>query len=129
MAIQKVTIIGAGTMGNGIAHVFAKAGYTVVLVEAQQAALDRGMQAIGKNLEREVSKNKITAQDRESALKRMEFAPRLNANRCWPGANVSLPGLAMSLGLILLIVLLRGFSGRVRGYGHGHAGVGRLASS
>src|SRR2546423_2039606 len=72
MEIKTVGVIGAGTMGNGIAHVFAKAGYTVVLVEAQQAALDRGMQAIGKNLEREVSKNKITAQDRESALKRIE---------------------------------------------------------
>jgi 3-hydroxybutyryl-CoA dehydrogenase len=59
-------------MGNGIAHVFAKAGYNVVLVEAQQAALDRGLQAIGKNLEREMAKNKITAQDREAALKRIE---------------------------------------------------------
>src|SRR5436190_13683804 len=72
MEIKTVGVIGAGTMGNGIAHVFAKAGYNVVLVEAQQSALDRGLQAIGKNLEREVSKNKITAQERESALQRIE---------------------------------------------------------
>src|SRR6266567_4656163 len=70
--IKTVGVVGAGTMGNGIAHVFAKSGYNVVLVETQQAALDRGVQAIGKNLEREVAKNKITAQERESALKRIE---------------------------------------------------------
>jgi 3-hydroxybutyryl-CoA dehydrogenase len=72
MNIKTIGIIGAGTMGNGIAHVFARSGYNVVLVEAQQAALDRGLQAINKNLEREVAKNKITAQDRESALKRID---------------------------------------------------------
>jgi len=72
MEIKTVGVIGAGTMGNGIAHVFAKSGYSVVLVETQQAALDRGVQAIGKNLERELAKNKITAQERESALKRIE---------------------------------------------------------
>lgn len=71
MDIKTVGVIGAGTMGNGIAHVFAKSGYNVVLVEAQQAALDRGMQAIGKNMEREVSKNKLTAPDRDAALKRI----------------------------------------------------------
>jgi len=71
MDIKTVGVIGAGTMGNGIAHVFAKSGYNVVLVEAQQAALDRGLQAIGKNMEREVSKNKLTAQDRDAALKRI----------------------------------------------------------
>jgi len=59
-------------MGNGIAHVFAKFGFQVVLVEANQAALDRGIQAISKNLEREVARNKITAQDRTSALERIQ---------------------------------------------------------
>lgn len=72
MDIKTVGVIGAGTMGNGIAHVMARSGYHVVLVEAQQAALDRGLQAINKNLEREVAKNKITAQERESALKRID---------------------------------------------------------
>jgi 3-hydroxybutyryl-CoA dehydrogenase len=72
MEIKTVGVIGAGTMGNGIAHVLARSGYRVLLVEAQQAALDRGLQAISKNLEREVTKNKITAQERESALKRID---------------------------------------------------------
>lgn len=72
MNIKTVGVIGAGTMGNGIAHVLARSGYHVVLVEAQQAALDRGLQAINKNLEREVGKNKITSQERESALKRID---------------------------------------------------------
>jgi len=46
--IKTVGVVGAGTMGNGIAHVFAKSGYNVVLVETQQAALDRGVQAIAR---------------------------------------------------------------------------------
>jgi 3-hydroxybutyryl-CoA dehydrogenase len=83
MEIKTVGVIGAGTMGNGIAHVFAKSGYQVVLAEANQSALDRGMQAIGKNLEREVAKNKITGQDRESALQRIEPAlDRRNLAKC-----------------------------------------------
>jgi len=72
MEIKTVGVVGGGTMGNGIAHVFAKSGFQVVLVEANQAALDRGIQAISKNLEREVARNKITAQDRTSALERIQ---------------------------------------------------------
>jgi len=72
MEIRTAGVIGGGTMGNGIAHVFAKSGFQVVLVEANQAALDRAIQAIGKNLEREVAKNKITVQDRASALERIQ---------------------------------------------------------
>jgi 3-hydroxybutyryl-CoA dehydrogenase len=72
MEIKTVGVFGAGTMGNGIAHVLARSGFNVLLVEAQQAALDRGLAAINKNLEREVAKNKISAQDRESALKRID---------------------------------------------------------
>ena len=71
MEIKTVGVVGAGTMGNGIAHVFAKYGFQVVLVEAAQAALVRGLQAIAKNLEREVAKNKISAEDKESAMKRI----------------------------------------------------------
>ena len=72
MDIKTVGVIGAGTMGNCIANVFAKAGFQVVMVEAEQAALDRGIQTIGRNLEREVAKAKITGQDRESALARIQ---------------------------------------------------------
>ena len=69
MAIKNVGVIGAGTMGNGIAHVFAKAGYNVTLVDVEQRFLDRGLGTISKNLEREVSKSKITPEQRDETLK------------------------------------------------------------
>jgi 3-hydroxybutyryl-CoA dehydrogenase len=58
-------------MGNGIAHVFAKSGYEVALCEVAQQYLDRGLATIGKNLEREVAKGKITAEDSAAALRRI----------------------------------------------------------
>jgi 3-hydroxybutyryl-CoA dehydrogenase len=72
MDIQRVGVIGAGTMGNGIAHVFARSGYNVVLCDVEQRFLERGLATITKNLDRELAKNKITASDKESALKRIE---------------------------------------------------------
>ncbi len=71
MAMQQVGVIGAGTMGNGIAHVFARSGFNVVLCEVEQRFLDRGLDTIGKNLEREVAKNKISAADKKAALGRI----------------------------------------------------------
>ncbi len=71
MDIRTVGVVGAGTMGNGIAHVFAKFGYEVVLCDVEQRFLDRGLSTIGKNLEREVAKAKITAEEREAALRRI----------------------------------------------------------
>src|ERR1700730_8170196 len=72
MKIQRVGVVGAGTMGNGIAHVFARGGYRVVLCDIEERFLDRGMETIGKNLDREVAKKKITAEDKAAALKRVE---------------------------------------------------------
>jgi 3-hydroxybutyryl-CoA dehydrogenase len=72
MNIQQVGVVGAGTMGNGIAHVFARGGYEVVLCDVEQRFLDRGMETIRKNLEREVAKNKISAEDKTAALTRIE---------------------------------------------------------
>jgi len=72
MAIQRVGVIGAGTMGNGIAHVFACSGYGVVLCEVYQRFLDRGLETITKNLDREVAKNKITIADKTAALARIK---------------------------------------------------------
>jgi 3-hydroxybutyryl-CoA dehydrogenase len=69
MEIKRVGVIGAGTMGNGIAHVFARSGYSVVLCDVEQRFLDRGFATITKNLDREVAKNKITAEEKASALK------------------------------------------------------------
>jgi len=74
MEIKTVGVIGAGTMGNGIAHVFAKSGYDVVLVDVEQRFLDRGIETIKKNLEREVAKEKITAQARDAAIARIKPA-------------------------------------------------------
>jgi 3-hydroxybutyryl-CoA dehydrogenase len=74
MDLKTVGVVGAGTMGNGIAHVFAKAGFQVVLRDVEQRFLDRAMDTISKNLEREVSKSKITAEQRRDALARIEPA-------------------------------------------------------
>jgi 3-hydroxybutyryl-CoA dehydrogenase len=71
MSIQRVGVIGAGTMGNGIAHVFARSGYSVILCDVEQRFLDRGIETIGRNLDREVAKNKITAADKASALEKI----------------------------------------------------------
>jgi 3-hydroxybutyryl-CoA dehydrogenase len=72
MEIWKVGVIGAGTMGNGIAHVFARSGYAVVLCDVAQQFLDRGLATIRKNLEREVAKNKITADESAAAMGRIQ---------------------------------------------------------
>ena len=71
MTIRKVGVIGAGAMGNGIAHVFAKNGYEVVLCEIAQQYLDRGLSTIRRNLEREVAKNKLSADDSARSLSRI----------------------------------------------------------
>ena len=72
MDLWQIGVVGAGTMGNGIAHVFARSGYSVVLCDVEQRFLDRGMATITKNLDREVAKNKITASDKDAALGRIE---------------------------------------------------------
>ena len=68
MVRRSISVIGAGTMGNGIAHLFAVYGYPVTLIDSDPAALRKGMDTIAKNLERQVSKGAITAHDREIAL-------------------------------------------------------------
>jgi 3-hydroxybutyryl-CoA dehydrogenase len=72
MSIQRVGVVGAGTMGNGIAHVFARSGYQVLLCDIEQRFLDRALDVIGKNLDREVAKNKIAAADKAAVLGRIE---------------------------------------------------------
>jgi 3-hydroxybutyryl-CoA dehydrogenase len=69
--IRLVGVIGAGTMGNGIAHVFARSGYHVVLCEVEQRFLDRGLESLRKNLEREAAKGKITADAAQASLARV----------------------------------------------------------
>ncbi|MHB0768913.1 3-hydroxybutyryl-CoA dehydrogenase [Bradyrhizobium sp. 5.13L] len=69
--IQTVGIIGAGTMGNGIAQVCAAAGLSVVMVDISDAAVNRGVSTVGGSLERLVKKEKMSAADREATLKRI----------------------------------------------------------
>jgi len=71
MPIERVGVIGAGTMGNGIAHVFARNGYQVTLCDVEQRFLDRALETIARNLDREVAKSKASAEDRAAALKRI----------------------------------------------------------
>ncbi|HXX46456.1 MAG TPA: 3-hydroxybutyryl-CoA dehydrogenase [Candidatus Acidoferrales bacterium] len=71
-SIKTVAVLGAGTMGNGIAHVFARAGYRVILRDVEKRFLDRGLETISKNLDREIKRGKITDADKSSALARIQ---------------------------------------------------------
>lgn len=71
MDIKSVGVIGAGQMGNGIAHVFAVAGFDVVMTDISQDALDKGLGLIRRNLERQVSRDKISSDAMEQALSRI----------------------------------------------------------
>ena len=71
MEIRTVGVVGAGTMGNGIAHVFAKSGYNVLLCDVKQEFVERALATIRKNLEREVSKQKITAEESTQTIGRI----------------------------------------------------------
>jgi 3-hydroxybutyryl-CoA dehydrogenase len=77
--IKTVGVIGAGTMGNGIAQVFAQSGFTVRLHDAAPAAIDRARATIDKSLAKFVEKGKIAAADRDAALGRLSSAPAIDA--------------------------------------------------
>src|SRR5947208_5527615 len=79
MTIKTVGIIGAGTMGNGIAHIFSKGCFSVVLCDVQQPLLDKAIATIGKNMDREVSKQKRTAEESVAAIKRITTTIERNA--------------------------------------------------
>jgi 3-hydroxybutyryl-CoA dehydrogenase len=67
--MKKIAVIGAGTMGNGIAHVFAQTGFSVSLIDVSQQQLDKALQTISKNFDRQVAKGSISADAKESSLK------------------------------------------------------------
>src|SRR5215472_17349829 len=69
--IGKVGVVGAGTMGNGIAQVFARKGYDVVLLDLERSLLERGLATISKNIDREVAKGKASPEEKAAALKRI----------------------------------------------------------
>lgn len=69
--MKQIAVIGSGTMGNGIAHVFAQTGYSVNLIDIQQTALDKAMATIGKNMDRQISKGLLSEEDKAVALGRI----------------------------------------------------------
>jgi 3-hydroxybutyryl-CoA dehydrogenase len=71
-AIRTVGVLGAGTMGNGIAHVFARCGYRVILRDLDRRFLDRALEAISKNLDREIKKGKFAEAEKPRVLARIE---------------------------------------------------------
>ncbi|RIA55510.1 3-hydroxybutyryl-CoA dehydrogenase [Dichotomicrobium thermohalophilum] len=79
LSIRKVGVIGAGQMGNGIAHVAALAGYEVELNDLSRAQYDAAIEIISNNLGRQLSKGKITEAERDEALARISFADGLEA--------------------------------------------------
>ncbi len=77
--IEKIAVIGGGTMGNGIAHVCAMTGYDVTLIETDQKFLDRALGTIGKNLDRMVAKEKITEKDKNDTLAKIKGSTSLDS--------------------------------------------------
>jgi 3-hydroxybutyryl-CoA dehydrogenase len=69
--MEKIAVIGAGTMGNGIAHTFAQFGYSVFLVDVNEASLQKGLATIAKNLDRQVAKGQITEEQKNETLSRI----------------------------------------------------------
>jgi 3-hydroxybutyryl-CoA dehydrogenase len=76
---ERVAVIGAGTMGNGIAHLFAQHGHRVTLIDADQAALDRGLRTIERNLDRQIKKGDVQAEEKSAVLGRIENSGELQA--------------------------------------------------
>ena len=77
MAIQSVGVIGAGQMGNGIAHVFALAGYDVLMNDISPEAMEKALSTIDKNLDRQVTRGKISAEDKAAAMARITTTTRV----------------------------------------------------
>lgn len=75
--MKNIAVIGAGTMGNGIAHVFAQSGFEVTLVDVQEAALERALGTIGKNLDRLIKKEKITVEEKNATLGRISTSTEI----------------------------------------------------
>lgn len=76
--MKNISVIGSGTMGNGIAHVFAQFGYAVSLIDISEAALEKGMATIRKNMERQVSKGVLSNEEMEAALGRIQTGTNLS---------------------------------------------------
>ncbi|MDD5301724.1 MAG: 3-hydroxyacyl-CoA dehydrogenase NAD-binding domain-containing protein [Elusimicrobia bacterium] len=78
MDITRVCVVGGGTMGNGIAHVFAQKGFSVTLVEAKKELADKALAVIAKNMDRQVAKGGMTAAEKDAALARLKTATSIS---------------------------------------------------
>ena len=72
--MSKVAVIGAGTMGNGIAHVFAHHGWDVTLIDVVEDQLQKALATIGKNMDRQIKKERLTEAEKAAALGRIATA-------------------------------------------------------
>jgi 3-hydroxybutyryl-CoA dehydrogenase len=77
--MKQIVVIGAGTMGNGIAHTAAASGFDVTLIDVAEAFLERGMSAISSNLQRGVDKGKMTAEEKQQVIGRIRATSDINA--------------------------------------------------
>lgn len=100
MDIKKVGVVGAGTMGNGIAHVFAASGFDVVLMDVEESLLERAISIITKNLDRMIKKEKITEADKEAALSKITKTVALSD---MAGCDIVVEAASEDLGLKLKI--------------------------
>src|SRR5512132_4268128 len=78
MDAKKIAVIGAGTMGNGIAQVFAASGFDVLMTDVSDAAVQRGVATVGKSLDRLLAKQKISEGDKKAILGRIRTATQLD---------------------------------------------------
>ena len=76
MDIRSIGVVGAGQMGNGIAHVLALAGYDVLMTDISQDALSAALALIDRNIERQVSREKVSAADKKAAMGRIRTVPQ-----------------------------------------------------
>lgn len=77
--MKNIAVIGAGTMGNGIAHVFAQNGFNVNLIDISEDALNKALATIGKNMDRMIAKEKLTAEEKEASLGRLNITTNLQS--------------------------------------------------
>ena len=77
--MEKIAVIGAGTMGSGIAHVFAQKGFNVILIDTQATALEKAMATIEKNLDRQIAKGTLIEEDKKATLHRISTAMTIEA--------------------------------------------------
>ncbi len=77
--IRKVAVVGAGTMGNGIVHVFAQHGHDVAVIDVRQEAIDSALSSIATNMDRQIKKGRVTEEDKQAALGRITSSTELSS--------------------------------------------------